>query len=173
MVSGHRKSVCSQALTDLLYLLSCKAVNNAAVSWMGFQIIADRSIPILRSRHTEIKIFPIKPCCHHHWLLQLQNINHIVPYILCSCCRKSSNHWSFGKAVYKIHNLQIAGPEILPPLRNAVSLIYCHHRNFCMKGKIQKAIRQKPFRRHINDRITPHSGKFQSLIILPRCERAV
>ena len=59
--------------------------------------------------------------------MQLQNVKDIILDPACSGRSKSADNRTFIQNVDKIKYSEIAGAEILTPLRNAVRLIHSHH----------------------------------------------
>ena len=170
MITGSRKAVTPQPVAYLFHHFSGQTVNDSAFFSVHFQIIFHSGVLILRGLHSKIKIRPVKTCCQHLRRLQHQNINNIIPYFLSSRSSKRSHNRPFGKTGNEFHDFQIAGTEILPPLGYTMRLIYRHHGNIRILGKIQELLRNQPFRGHIYNRISPGSRIFQRLPVLSLCE---
>ncbi len=71
------------------------------------------------------------------------------------CSGKGGHHRPPGQGLDKVQNLQIAGPEVLTPLGNAVGLIHRHQGNFLPGHVFQKGGLFQPFRGDINEPVGP------------------
>ena len=69
---------------------------------------------------------------------KFEDAGNVRLYFFCGGSGKCTYHRSGLQAVYKFHDFQVTRPEILPPLRDTVSLIDRHHRNVDPLGEIYK-----------------------------------
>ena len=73
----------------------------------------------------------------------------IRTHLLCRGGREGGDDGTCGELHDKVGNFQVAGPEILPPLRDAVSLVDGEKRHGNVRNKRQKALVFEPLRRDI------------------------
>ena len=146
VISSDRNSGILQFQIEFIYIFSCRTVNNSAVFSVLCKIFLDCFLLPTRRSYFEVKIFSVKTGYIYIRRFQVKYFENIFSYFLCrSCCKCTDNRASW-KLADEFCDLHITWPEILPPLGNAVSLINCHHSEFCMACKIQKTRCQQTFR---------------------------
>ena len=173
MIPYCRIAFPKKGFMNLFYRLPGAAVNNAAFLRIFPQILQKGSRLILRFFHCEIQVLPVITCNHDLRIPKPQDTENIFSYRFCSCSCISSDHRPFGKRTDKIYDLQITRPEVLSPLRNAVSLIHCHHGNFHRLDQREKRICHQPFRGCIDDLISSLPCQFHGFPVLAFSERTV
>ena len=153
MITGGRKATAHQGIVYLLHSLSCQAVNNAAFVRVLHDVGQGGRHFIRRLFYGKAEIFPVEARDQGDGVLEPQNSRNILPDLGGGGSRESADHRPHLQLFYKIRNFQIAGPEILSPLGNAVGLIHAHHGDLDLGSCPEKALRQKPLRSHIDDLI--------------------
>ena len=156
MVPGGGNAVQLQILADLLHGLPGGAVDNARLVPALLHQLDKGGQLLLGPPDLKAEIGPVKACDHPQGIAQLQNLGDVLAH--CLRCRggKGGNHGAWDENVQKIHNFQIAGPEILAPLGDAVGLVHRHQGDLPGLDGLQKAVGQQPLRGHIDDLV--HSG---------------
>ena len=173
VVAGDGKAVPYKVLADLLHIFPCKAVDDPALPGMILQVLPDRPIAVLGCLHCEKQVASVKARGYHRGLPKLQHIQDIIPHLPGSRGREGADHRPPGQAAHKLRDPQVAGPEVLPPLGDAVGLVHRHHGNFHAPRKVQKLRRHQPLRSHIDNGVAALPGKFQGLAVLTRRQGAV
>ena len=157
MVTGCGKALFLEKVTDLLYFLSGGAVDNAALVAPLCHQAAQRFRLAFGSEHLEVEVGPVKACDHRQGILQPQQPDYVLLHLPGGCGSKGGNHRTVRKLPEKIHDLQIAGAEILSPLGYAMGLIHRQHGNPDSRHRPAKSFRLQPLRGHIDDFIHPRS----------------
>ena len=151
MVPGRRDIVQLQVPADLLHRLPGSAVDDPRfVPALTHQLQKGWEL-LGRFLNLEAQIGPVKACDDPQRVPQLQDFGDVLPHQLRSRGRKGGYHRPGLYNVQKIHDFQVAGPEILTPLGNAVGLVHRHQRDLPGLDRLQETIRQQPFRSHIDD----------------------
>ena len=133
---------------------------------MQFQEILHGRILVLRCLDSEIEIRTVEARREYRRLPQHQDVADIVPYLFRRRRRKRADDRTNVQPVDELHNLQIAGSEILPPLGHTVGLIHRYHGNLRIQCKIQKFFRHQALRCNIDNRVTPFPCIGQCAVIL-------
>ena len=128
-------------------------VDNPALILVPCHIIQNIRILFPYILHRKVQIFPVKSSYQNLWLRKSQYTLNILFHRLRSRGRKCADNRTFRHLLDKLHNFQVAWPEILPPLRDAVCLIHRHHTNISIFCKCHKRRSFQPFRSHINNLI--------------------
>ena len=108
--------------------------------------------------HIEVQIGPVKACNAPGRVLQAQKPEDILPDLGGGRGSKGRHHGSLGQRCHKVRDAQVAGPEILPPLGDAVSLVHGHQGDAQLPGQGGKAICLQPLRGHIQELVAPRFG---------------
>ena len=82
--------------------------------------------------------------------------------------RERAHHRTAGQAVHKGFDAQVAGPEVLSPLADAVGLVHRHHADFPLLCKPLETRHLQPFRCHIDDLVPalPGAVQHQGLLVV-------
>src|SRR5699024_6289400 len=87
--------------------------------------------------------------------------------------RKGRDHRPGGQLVGERADLPVAGPEIVPPLADAVGLVHRHHADRLLLGKAEEPLGHQPLGGHIDDLIPPLPGAAEHQGLLVRGQAAV
>jgi hypothetical protein len=79
-----------------------------------------------RRLHFKIQIWPVKSGLRANRIPQRQQPHNILTDLLRRRCGKGRHRRPMRQRLNKLGDLQIAWPEILPPLRNTVRLVHCN-----------------------------------------------
>ena len=173
MIADRIHAVLLEQFCDLFHALARAAVDDAASPLLFLEEAQKRQITISLAAHLKIEIRPIKARRHGIRVFKLQQA-HDVRFDRLRCRRGECAHARpFGQTPDKGRDIQIARAKILSPLADAVRLIDHHLRNIRLHGKIQKAARQQPFRRNIDDLVHTLPGIVQRAHILSLRERGI
>ena len=79
-----------------------------------------------------------------------------------------THHRTAGQAVHKGFDAQVAGPEVLSPLADAVGLVHRHHADGPFLCKPLEARHFQPLRCHIDDLVPalPGTAQHQGLLVV-------
>ena len=151
MVAGGLVAPVIQEFTDGLHVFSGGAVDNAAFPLPGGQEAQKLDILALRVAHLKVQIGPVEACDPGHGMIQLQQPPDILPHLSGGGGGIGAHHRTLGQSVDKLHDPQIAGPEILAPLGDTVGLVHCHEGNAHLLRQSGEALVIQSLRGHIQN----------------------
>ena len=151
VIAGSPDVTGPEELADGLHILAGGAVDNAGLVPPLPKELQQLRVFVLGVADLEAQIGPVEACGHPLRVMEVQNFLNVFPDPGSGCGRKGGDHRAMGEDLQKVHNFQVAGPEILAPLGNAVGLVYRHQGNGPGLDGLQKAVCQKPLRGYIDD----------------------
>ena len=166
MISGHRNIRHPQRGIYRLHILPGRAVDDPAFAPVLFYVFQKLGILAAAVSHLKIQVRPVKSCHQHFRIPKLQHALYIFLNFLRCRRREGADHRTHRKTGYHIHNVQIAGPEVLSPLGYAVRFIHRHHADLYLSRKILEQISKQPFRSHIDDLILSPARQRKCLLNL-------
>ena len=150
VIPGDGKAMDLQLLADPLHGGAGGAVNHAAFSPpLVQQCQKRRKFFPARTLYVKKQVRPVKACYHPLRVLQTQPYGDIPLHPGSRRGCKGRQHRPSGQRGHERRNTQIAGPEVLSPLRDAVRLIHRHQRNVQRSHKLLESLVFQPLRRHI------------------------
>ena len=152
---------------DLLHAPARAAVDDAALPAVLLQKAKERRVPVALPANLEVEIRPIKARRHDIGTGKLQQAHDVPAHALCRRRGERAHARAAGQARDERCDVQIAGPEVLSPLADAVCLVDDDLRNRRVHGKIQKTLGQKALRRDIDDPVHAAPGVVKRQRILP------
>ena len=93
--------------------------------------------------------------------MELEVAADVVPHPGRRRGRERAHHRAIRQAVHKGFDAQVAGPEVLPPLADAVGLVHRHHADELFLREALEARHFQPLRGHIDDLIPALAGAVQ------------
>ena len=170
MVGRSPDTAALQQAGSLIHLLCGAAVDDARVVALFqhkvqqlLRLLAGQSAPGLK-----IEVGTVKAGGHLIGLLQGQLFPDIVPHMGGGRGRERAHHRTAGQAVHKGFDAQVAGPEVLSPLADAMGLVHRHHADGPFLRKPLEAGHFQPLRCHIDDLVPalPGAAQHQGLLVV-------
>ena len=170
MVGRSPDTAALQQAGSLIHLLCGAAVDDARVVTL-FQHKIQQLLRLLAGQGApglKIEVGPVKAGGHLVGLLQGQLFPDVVPHMGGGRGRECAHHRTAGQAVHKGFDAQVAGPEVLSPLADAVGLVHRHHADGPLLCKPLEAGHFQPLRCHIDDLVPafPGAAQHQGLLVI-------
>ena len=141
----------TERCTDLFHRLSGGAVDNAAFSVVFFQQVKQFRHFAVGTAYSEKQVFPVESGMYGLRVTELQYACNIRLDLLGCRRRKRRADRTHRQLFHKHRNVQIALPEILSPLGDAVRLIHSDHADLHPLRQPEQTLRHQPFRCHIEN----------------------
>ena len=110
---------------------------------------------ILRALYVKEQVGPVKARHTADRRVQVQQPDDVALYIHGGRCGKGRDHGPVRQGGHEVRDLQVAGAEILSPLGDAVGLIHRRQGDIHFPGKRRKALCVQPFRRDVQQLVSP------------------
>jgi hypothetical protein len=136
VVAGGGDPGPGQPLAYRLHRFSGGAVNNPALLGAAGQKSLQPSVLVFGAGYFKVEVGPVKACGHGQRVPQKQQRLDIRLDLGCGRGGKGPHHRAAGQLLHKLGDLQVTGPEILTPLRDAVGLIHGHQADFHVRGQL-------------------------------------
>ncbi len=173
VVSGCGNAPGLQSLMYLLHILAGGTVDDSAVPGMALYVLQQKIHFIFGCFHAEIEILAVESADQQLRLSKAQHGNDVILYLSRGRGCERADHRSSVQLFDKRDDFQIAGPEILPPLGNAVGLVHCHHTDPGPLGKAGEVPGFQTLRGHIDDLIPAAHGVLHGSLNLSLRQGAV
>ena len=124
--------------------------------------------------HTEEQVCAVKTGHNGLGALQAQHAHNIGAHALGRRCSEGRDHRTLRQRRDETRDVEVAGAEILAPLRHAVRLVHRHKRYadaiFCCRclGKCQEARLEQALGRHVHDLVPALAGALEHGVLLRR-----
>ena len=170
MVGRSPDTAALQQAGSLIHLLCGAAVDDARVVAL-FQHKIQQLLRLLAGQGAsglKIEVGPVKAGGHLVGLVQGQLFPDVVPHMGGGRGCERAHHRTAGQAVHKGFDAQVAGPEVLSPLADAVGLVHRHHTDSPFLRKPLEAGHFQPLRCHIDDLVPalPSAVQHQGLLVV-------
>ena len=173
VIARDGDAVFQQKFIDGFHFFARRTVHNPGHSAVVLQKLQQRRVLLGRLCDGVVQILAVKTRDLNVWILQLQHRADIFAHMGSRCCGKGANHRPLRKSIQKFWNGQIAGAEILPPLRDAVGFIHGDHGDIHAHCDRDKARREQSLRGHVDDSVFSPRRVAQREVELTLCQRAV
>ena len=173
VVPGRGDPGVAEELADPFHLGPGGAVDDAGLAPPVLQEGQQGFVPALRRLDVEEEIGPVKAGDGVEGILQRQQPDDILLHLGRGRGGKGGDGRTAGQGSEKIRNLQIAGPEVLPPLGDAMGFVHGHQGNGKGPAQLLKFPRAKPLRRDIQELIRACRSQRIDPADLVRGQRAV
>ena len=106
---------------------------------------------VLGTEHIEKEVGPVKACDEDLRGVQAEQPDYVVPDLGSGRGGEGGDDRAFGQPVYKGGDAQIARPEVLAPLGDAVGLIDGNEGYFSVLDEFEKVRSLEPFRGNVQE----------------------
>ena len=155
VVPGGGHPLVPQRLADLVHGGPGGAVDNAALSHPLMEQPGEGLVLLSGPEHVEIEVGPVKARHLTDRVLERQQAEDVLPHRLGGRGGEGSHRRPPGQPLQEVPDFQVAGPEILPPLGDAMGLVHRHQGQGQTPGGGEKGLRLQPLRGHIEDAVGP------------------
>ena len=105
--------------------------------------------------HVKEQVGPVEAGDLTSRILKLQQPHDVLPDLGCGSGGEGGHHGPVGQGADEVCDLQIAGPEVLAPLGDAVGLIHRHQGDGHLPGQGGKPLSAQPLRGDIDQLVGP------------------
>ena len=149
VIAGHGDSVRREGALHPLHAGARGAVDDAAFPLVLADKAAQRGELVRVSEHVEVQVRTVEARDDTVRLAQLQHRLDVASHLRRSRGGEGRDRRPAGEGGYERGDAQVARPEILPPLRDAVSLVDSYERYLDRRRQGGEAGSIQPFRRDI------------------------
>ena len=163
VIARGGKTLLPQQLADMLHGFARGAIHDARLTRLarlpcGIALCGARRdeaqkgavlVARLGALDAEVEVRPVESAHKHKGVAQLEGVHDVAAHLLGGSRREGGHRGTDRQALHKPGDGAVVGPEVLPPLRHAVRLIYGHERNARDLGQLGHARRGEALGRHI------------------------
>ncbi len=149
MIAGGGETPALQLCPDLFHIGAGGAVDDAAAAPALLQQGQQLRKLLPGPPDVEEQVRAVKARHDPHRCPEVQLPDHVLLDLGGSGGGKGGQHGPLGQRGDEGGNFQVTGPEVLPPLGDAVGLVHRHQRDHQFRRQLQKPGVLQSFRRHI------------------------
>ena len=167
VIPRRRSPGFDEQLVDRLHLLARRAIDDAGQTAIVVKQAEQRCVLVGRFGHAEVQVFAVKARDLNDRVVQPQHRQDVLANALGRRRGERRDGGAPGQCVQKVRDLEIARPEVLPPLGDAVRLVHGDQRNAHRARGREEPRRLKALRSDVDDAVLSARRVGQREVELP------